>query len=95
MTYVILRCVTNGMCNEWEDTGTGTHKPKMLARQDKTLFTLGPLLNGVGGIYTKHFCKTRDKMVEKHITKYLKIQNRYPQTENVGDCPSEKIGVQV
>ena len=43
-------------------------------RQDKTLFTLGPLLNGVGGIYTKYLCKTRDKMVEKHITKYLKIQ---------------------
>ena len=43
-------------------------------RQDKTLFTLGPLLNGVGGIYTKYVCKTRDKMVEKHITKYLKIQ---------------------
>ena len=20
MTYVVLRCVTNGMCNEWEDT---------------------------------------------------------------------------
>ena len=43
-------------------------------RQDKTLFTLGPLLNGVGGIYTKYLCKTRDKMIEKHITKYLKIQ---------------------
>ena len=43
-------------------------------RQDKTLFTLGPLLNGVGGIYTKYLRKTRDKMVEKHITKYLKIQ---------------------
>ena len=43
-------------------------------RQDKTLFTLGPLLNGVGGIYTKYLSKTRDKMVEKHITKYLKIQ---------------------
>ena len=43
-------------------------------RQDKTLFTLGPLLNGVGGIYTKYLCKTRDKLVEKHITKYLKIQ---------------------
>ena len=42
--------------------------------QDKTLFTLGPLLNGVGGIYTKYLSKTRDKMVEKHITKYLKIQ---------------------
>ena len=41
---------------------------------NKTLFTLGPLLNGVGGIYTKYLCKTRDKMVEKHITKYLKIQ---------------------
>ena len=40
----------------------------------KTLFTLGPLLNGVGGIYTKYLSKTRDKMVEKHITKYLKIQ---------------------
>ena len=38
------------------------------------LFTLGPLLNGVGGIYTKYLCKTRDKMVEKHITKYLQIQ---------------------
>ena len=34
-----------------------------------TLFTLGPLLIGVGGIYTKHLCKTRDKMVEKHMTK--------------------------
>ena len=20
MTYVVLRCVTNGTCNEWEDT---------------------------------------------------------------------------
>ena len=20
MTYVVLRCVTDGMCNEWEDT---------------------------------------------------------------------------
>ena len=20
MTYVVLRCVTNGLCNEWEDT---------------------------------------------------------------------------
>ena len=29
-------------------------------RQDKTLFTLGPLLNGVGGIYTKYLSKTRD-----------------------------------
>ena len=45
-----------------------------ITRQDKTLFTLGPLLNGLGGIYTKYLCKTRDKMVEKHITKYLKIQ---------------------
>ena len=43
--------------------------------QDKTLFTLGPLLNGVGGIYTKYLCKTRDKMVEKHITRYLKNTN--------------------
>ena len=31
----------------------------LLARQDNTLFTLGPLLNGVGGIYTKYLCKTR------------------------------------
>ena len=29
---------------------------------------------GVGGIHTKYLSKTRDKMVEKHITKYLKIQ---------------------
>ena len=26
----------------------------VVKRQDKTLFTLGPLLNGVGGIYTKY-----------------------------------------
>ena len=38
-------------------------------RRDKTLFRLGSLLNGVGGIYTKYLCKTRDKMVEKHINK--------------------------
>ena len=43
-------------------------------RQDNTLFILGPLLNGVGGIYTKYLCEIRDKMVEKHITKYLKIK---------------------
>ena len=49
-------------------------KKKAPTRQDKTLFTLGPLLNGVGGIYTKYLSKTRDKMVEKHTTKYLKIQ---------------------
>ena len=36
-----------------------------LSQQDKTLFTFSPLLNGVGGIYTKYLCKTRDKMVEK------------------------------
>ena len=24
MTYVVLRCVRNGMCNEWEDTGHST-----------------------------------------------------------------------
>ena len=46
----------------------------IIHRQDNTLFALGPLLNGVGGIYTKYLSKTCDKMVEKHITKYLKIQ---------------------
>ena len=39
--------------------------PQGYRTKTKTLFTLGPLLNGVGGIYTTHLCKTRDSMVEE------------------------------